>query len=149
MLRDALLAWAHFICVFAFVGVVAAEIALYRRQMGGARLAQLQRVDLWYGIIAALVIVSGVARVTLGLKGPGFYLSNPVFWTKMTLFVIVGLLSIAPTMHYLRVRRIAAADGSVAIDERTYATVRRVLLAEGVLLVFIPLCATLLAHGYH
>jgi putative membrane protein len=148
VLRDALLAWAHFLCIFALVSVVVAEVVLYRPRMGGVRLAQLQRVDLWYGIVAGLVIVTGVARVIYGLKGPSFYLHNPVFWTKMTLFAIVGLLSVPPTMHYLRVKRSAQADGSVAIADPTYRLMRGCLLAECVVLVFIPLCATLMAHGY-
>ena len=63
---------------------------------------RLQRIDLFFGIAAVVVIVTGIARVVFGLKGADFYLHNPIFWTKMGLFLLVGLLSIAPTVHYLR-----------------------------------------------
>ena len=149
ILRDALLAWAHFLCIFALVSVVFAELVLYRRQMDALRLAQLQRVDLAYGIAAALVVVSGVSRVIWGLKGPGFYLHNPIFWTKMALFLIVGICSIPPTVHYLRVQRTASPDGSVMVAGNAFGLMRGLLAAEAIVLVFIPLCATLLAHGYH
>ena len=113
MLLDALLAWLHFLCIFTLVGALVAELALYRREMGLARLTQLQRIDALYGISAGLVVVSGVLRVTLGLKGAGFYLHNPIFWTKMGFFLAVALLSIPPTIHYLRLKRDADANGTV------------------------------------
>lgn len=72
MLRDALLAWAHFITIFALVGTVVAELVLYRSNMDSGALRRLQRVDLGYGVAAALVILTGVARVSFGLKGATF-----------------------------------------------------------------------------
>lgn len=149
MLRDSLLAWAHFITIFALVSTVVAELVLYRRQMDVVRLTQLQGIDRAYGIAAGLVIVTGVSRVIWGLKGAGFYLSDPFFWTKMALFVIVGLLSIPPTIHYLRVKNTAGADGAVAVPEAAFQTMRRLLGAELVLLACIPFLAAMLAHGYH
>ena len=80
----------------------------------------LRRVDAWYGISAALVVVSGVLRVTLGLKGAAFYLHNPIFWTKMGFFVAIALLSIPPTIHYLRLGARADASGLVAVDPGGY-----------------------------
>src|SRR5271165_1196786 len=105
MLFDALLAWLHFLCIFTLVGALVAELVLYRREMSLARLTQLQRIDSLYGVSAGLVVVSGVLRMTLGLRGASFYLHNPIFWTKMGFFVAIALLSIPPTIHYLRLKR--------------------------------------------
>jgi putative membrane protein len=148
VLRDSLLAWAHFLTIFALVGVLVAELVLYRSRMDLARLGQLARIDSAYGIIAGLVIVTGLGRVFLGIKGPAFYAHSPIFWTKMALFVTIALLSIPPTIHYLRLKGTASPDGVVAIPNAAYGRMRALLMAEAVLLGCIPLLATLLTHGY-
>jgi putative membrane protein len=144
MLFDALLAWVHFLCIFALVSTLISELVLYRREMDAARVTLLRSLDRLFGIAAGLVIVSGVLRVTLGLKGAVFYLHNPFFWTKMGLFLAVGLLSIPPTIHYLRL----ASDGTVIVPEAAYRRTWVFLGLEVALLAFSPLMATLLAHGY-
>ena len=60
-------------------------------------------------------------------KTPAFYLHDEIFWIKMTLFLAVGLVSIAPTMHFIRLSRATPDAGVVIIEERTYATIRRLL----------------------
>ncbi len=148
MLLDALLAWLHFLCIFTLVGALVAELVLYRREMSLARLTQLQRIDNLYGISAALVVVSGVLRMTLGLRGASFYLHNPIFWTKMGFFVAVALLSIPPTVHYLRLKRRVDPAGLVAVPDGSYRNMWALLAGETVLLACIPFFATLLTHGY-
>jgi putative membrane protein len=147
MLLDALLAWLHFLCIFTLVGALVAELVLYRREMDVARLTQLQRIDSWYGIAAGLVIISGVLRVTLGLKGAAFYMHSPVFWTKMGFFLVVALLSIPPTIHYIRLKKSVSA-GKVTVPEQPYRNMWVLLLLETGLLACIPFFATLLTHGY-
>ena len=102
LLRDALLAYAHFLAILFLTAVLCAELAVYRQELAAPMARRLQRIDLFFGIAAIVVIVTGIARVVFGLKGADFYLHNPIFWTKMGLFLLVGLLSIAPTVHYLR-----------------------------------------------
>jgi uncharacterized membrane protein len=67
----------------------------------------------------------------------------------MGLFVTLGLLSIPPTIHYLRIRGRADASGVVTVDEGGYRRTWAVLGVEVGLLACIPLLATLLANGYH
>jgi putative membrane protein len=144
---EALLAWLHFACIFALVGTLFSEVVLYRRQMDLARLTTLRRVDLWFGISACLVVLSGILRVSFGLKGAAFYLHNPIFWTKMGFFVAIGLLSIAPTIHYIRLARRTDASGVVAVDEAAYRGTWTLLGLEVALLICIPFLAALLAQG--
>lgn len=147
MLLDALLAWLHFLCIFMLVGTFVAELVLYRREMTVARITQLARIDSLVGISAGLVILSGVLRVTLGLKGASFYLHSPVFWTKMGFFLAVFALSIGPTIHFARLKRSANA-GSIVVPEGPFRNVWALMIAETVGLACIPLFATLLTHGY-
>ena len=144
---EALLAWLHFACIFALVGTLFSEVVLYRRRMDLARLTSLRRVDLWFGISACLVVLSGILRVSFGLKGAGFYLHNPVFWTKMGFFVAIGLLSIAPTIHYIRLAGQNDASGMVTVDEGGYRRTWMLLGLEIALLICIPFLAALLPLG--
>ncbi|MGA7571105.1 MAG: DUF2214 family protein [Candidatus Aquilonibacter sp.] len=144
---EALLAWFHFVCIFALVGTLVSEVVLYRRQMDLARLTTLRRVDTWYGITAALVVASGILRVSFGLKGAAFYLHNPIFWTKMGFFVAIALLSIPPTIHYIRLAGRADASGMVTVDDDGYRRMWALLGVEVVLLACIPFLAALLALG--
>jgi putative membrane protein len=145
--RDALLAYAHFLAIFALASVLTGELYLLRRTLPADLFARLRSIDRWYGIIAGLVVITGLLRLTLGLKGRDFYLHNPVFWTKMALFVAVGLISIAPTLAYLRWEKRAAPDGSLTLDDAEFGRTRALLLLQVGLFLFIPLCAALMARG--
>lgn len=133
--------------IFALASVLIGELLILRKTLPADVFARLRGVDRWYGIVAGLVIVTGVLRLTLGLKGAAFYTHNPVFWTKMALFVAVGLISIIPTVAYIRWHRRAATDGSIVLEDAEYARIRNLVLLQIVLLLFIPLCAAFMARG--
>ena len=69
LLRDALLAYAHFLAILFLTAVLCAELAVYRQELAAPMARRLQRIDLFFGIAALLVIVTGIARVVFGLKG--------------------------------------------------------------------------------
>ena len=146
---DAVLAWLHFIAIFAFSACLFAEAFFYAPTLPAATLARLGRIDTAYGLLTIVVIASGIARLLYSPKTPGFYMHDVIFWTKMGLFVVVGLISIAPTIHFLRLRKATPrADGSIDIEPATYRTMRACLVAEISVFLFIPLCASLMAHGF-
>ena len=98
---DLLLAIAHHLLVFSLAGIIGAEFVLVRGDLGAATLKRLAGIDRHYGIIAALIVVVGICRVFFGLKGWEFYAYNWVFWAKIMAFIIVGLLSIIPTVRFI------------------------------------------------
>jgi putative membrane protein len=147
LVQDALLAYAHYISIFALASVIIAELVLLRKAMLADLARRMRIIDRWYGIIAGLVVVTGILRLNLGLKGSGFYVHNPVFWTKMALFVAVGLISIVPTIAYIRWNRRLAPDGSILLEDREFNQLRTLLWVQIVLFLFIPLCAVFMARG--
>lgn len=100
-LTDLLIAIMHHLLVFLLAGILAAELVLVRPGLSGRSLHLLGRIDRAYGGLAMAIIVVGISRVIFGLKGWEYYVSNHAFWGKMAAFVIVGLLSIRPTMRIL------------------------------------------------
>jgi putative membrane protein len=145
--RDALLAYAHFIAIFGLAIVLTGELFLLRKNLPADLVQRLRLLDRGYGIAAVLVIVTGLARLNLGLKGAAFYTHNPVFWTKMALFAAVGLISIVPTVAYLRWGRRQLPDGSVVLDDAEVTRLRLLLWLQIGLFLFIPLCAVFMARG--
>jgi putative membrane protein len=145
---DLVLAYAHHLAVFAVVGLLFAEFVLLRPGLDGRRALQLAGLDGAYGAAATLVFVAGALRVAFGDAGWSFYAANPVFWVKIGLFVVVGLLSIAPTIAILRWRRAANADSSYSVPEAEIRSARRFLHLELGVLALIPLAAAAMARGF-
>ena len=144
---DLILEFIHHVAVFSLVGVAAAEFALIQPGLTGGRLRTVGMLDGAYGGLAALIVIAGASRVIWGDAGWQFYVMNWTFWTKMALFVAVGLISIAPTQRILRWRRAAASDNAFAVSADEVASVRSFFYAEFALLFFIPIFAALMARG--
>lgn len=147
ILRDALLHFFHFLCIFALASILAAELVLLRQSLARDRFKQLQSIDRWYGIVAILVILSGLSLLFFGAKGSSFYSHNPVFWTKMVLIAVVAGLSAIPTIAYVRWEKQLNPDGSLTLADAEYRRIRTFLWAQVWIFALIPLCATLMANG--
>jgi putative membrane protein len=147
--REAILAYAHFLSIFALASVIAAEVILFRQVMASEIFRRLRTIDTWYGILAGVVVITGLCRLWFGIKGPQYYQYNPIFWTKMALFVAVGLISIVPTVAYIRWGRAHAGDGPLELSVPEFGRIRGLLWLEVGLFIFIPLCATFMARGFH
>jgi len=112
MQTDLLLAALHHLLVFGLVSMLVTESVLLRGPIDGAALKRLAGVDAGYGASAMLLLAVGLLRVFFGVKGYDFYLHNPWFHAKLGAFVLVGLLSIAPTLRFLRWRKALRADAA-------------------------------------
>ena len=115
--------------------------------MTGSRIRVLARLDLLYMGLAILALGSGAARVVWFGKGAAFYLHNPVFYIKIALFLAVGLISIPPTLQYLRWMRSLNSGATNVVADYQVLRVRRHILIELALFALIPLMATLMARG--
>lgn len=147
MTTEALLAYAHILSILMAATFLASEAALCRKEwLNPAVVERLVRVDMLYGLSAILVLATGLARIGWGMKGAGWYWSQPLLHAKVTLFVVIGLLSIVPTVRFVRWRRALRASGQLPPDEAVRST-RRLVMIEAHLMVLIPLLAVFLARG--
>ena len=140
---DFWLAAGHHLLIFGLFGVLFAELIVVRRGMTKESVARIAAVDLWYGVLAGLILIVGFSRAVFAAKGWAYYSHNAFFLAKMATFALVGLLSVPPTMAFIRWRR--------AEEAPTDAQVRRVrvfLLAEVHLFLLLPIFAAAMARGY-
>jgi putative membrane protein len=142
------LAYLHHLAVFGLVGLLCAELVLVRPGLDAAQARRIARLDGVYGGLAGLVIVAGLLRVFFGDKGWGFYVESHVFWTKMALFLAMGLVSIAPTMAFMKWRKAAEAEAGYAVPEAEILRARRFIHAELLIVALIPLAAAAMARGF-
>ncbi|HPF36446.1 MAG TPA: DUF2214 family protein [Candidatus Krumholzibacteria bacterium] len=131
----------HFVGILILTGALAVQNACLRPSLKPEELRRLARVDALYGASALLVLGAGLAMWLAVGKPKEFYSGNPLFHIKLTLFVVIFLLSLAPTMFFLKHR--GAVGKAVAVPARI-RVIKRVELA---LLVFLPLLAVLVARG--
>jgi putative membrane protein len=148
MTVEALLAYAHLLAILTLVVFITSEAALCRPEWMSASIVQrLATVDRIYGIAAVAVLLTGLARASLGAKGWSYYAGNWLFWLKFGAFVVVGLLSIAPTLRFARWRRALAASGALPGEAEVRAT-RKLVMLQAHVIPFIPLPAVFLARGF-
>jgi putative membrane protein len=148
MTLEAILSYLHLLAILTMVVFVASEAALCRVQwLNAAVVERLAKVDRIYGIAALAVLATGVTRTLLGVKGTAWYWSNPLLHMKLTLFVVVGVISIFPTLTFLRWRKAVRADGSLP-NEAQIARARRLIMVQAHIIAVIPLLAVFLARGY-
>ena len=143
MNAEILLRYVHFISVFAIVSTIVSEHILLKKTMTRAELTKVARVDAVYGIAALTLLAAGFTLWLGGIGKPAvFYSNNWIFHTKITCFALVGILSIYPTVFFLRNRK-GNADEVVTVPSRVFWMLR----FELILLAIIPLLAGLMARG--
>ncbi|CAJ0744194.1 hypothetical protein R16034_04212 [Ralstonia edaphis] len=147
MWLDALLAYLHYISIFTLIVFITAEAVVLRPDMTPEIRKRLARYDAAYGAAAVAVVVTGVLRVVYGAKGYAFYVHNPVFHLKVGLFILVGLMSIVPTINILRWKKQGKTLPDFVPTPSEIAKTRRWVMIESHLIIFIPLAAVLMARG--
>lgn len=147
MVNSALFAFLHFLAVFGIVGTIFFEWQTMSRAPTYSEARRLQVCDRWYGIFAGVVLVVGFLRVYYFEKGSVYYFANPFFVAKLALFVVIGLLSVYPTVRFIRWGAQTKQRLAPEVSQREYSRIMLVLRAEVVLLLGMTLCASLTARG--
>ena len=148
MATDLALAALHHLLVFGLTAMLVAQAVLLRGDLRAEAIPRIAKLDAGYGAVAGLLLVVGLCRVYFGIKGADFYLHNPWFHAKVGTFVLVGLLSILPTLRYARWKKAQRADPAFVPDAPTLARLRTVLRIElvGLAAIFV-LAAAMARYG--
>lgn len=147
MLLDFWLAVSHHILIFLLFGILIAELVLTAQEPNGRSLGRLPAVDLWYGIVAGLILAAGSLRAIYAAKGWAYYSGNVFFWAKIGVFAAIGMLSIWPTIRFIQWR--ARFRASVELPtSAAVAAVRRILWLEVGLFLLLPIFAAAMARGF-
>ena len=150
MTADLIYAFLHFAGAFALFGALFAQAALLMTGVGPGKVSygRLARMDIVYAVSAATVLIAGVLRVFYGARGAAYYLENPAFHAKVTLFVLIALISIAPTISFIKWRRAARTDPGFLPEAKAIRRVKMLIHIELTLLALLILSASIMARYY-
>lgn len=148
MTLEAFLAAFHLVAILTFVVFLSSQAALCRIEwMNAAVVERLARLDVIYGVAAMVMIGSGLARLIWGIKGASWYLSQPMFHIKITIVVVMAILSIWPSIMFRRWRRSLRATGALP-GELEVKKVRRLVMIQSHTLPVVAVIAVFWARGW-
>ncbi len=147
MWTDFILAATHHVLVFSLFAIISVEIVYAKPGLSADTIRRLGTVDALYGMVSLLVIVVGFSRAIWGLRGWDYYSGNILFWTKIGLFIGVGLLSLKPTIAFLKWNGRLKADPAYLPPDAEVKANRKWMHMETTLLILIPIVAAALARG--
>lgn len=139
---DVLVLYLHILGFLILFGTLLFEHLFLHSRMLKKQIKRLAAVDLAYGLAAVLVLVTGLLLWFVVGKPAEEYTGNYLFHIKVTLFVIIGLISIHPTLFFLKHRKSEQKKIDVPV------TVKWALRAQLVLLLLIPLLVALKQTGF-
>jgi putative membrane protein len=142
-----LFAFLHHLCAFTLVSAVAIEFTLIRSELTLSSARRLLVTNHVLGIAAGALLVIGLLRVFFFEKGADYYFHSQAFMAKLSIFIVIGLLSIIPTMEFLSWRGTLKAGQVPVIDAKKRRLVTAVIHGELLGIVIILLCAAIMARG--
>lgn len=142
-----LFAFLHHVAAFALVAALAVEFVLIRSATDPATMRRIIAADAVLGAAASTVLVVGLLRVFYFEKGATYYWSNHAFLTKFGVFILIGLLSLIPTLEFLSWRKAIKAGRAPEVRPDKIRTVRMIMHIELAGIVIILAMAAMMARG--
>lgn len=143
MTLDLLIRYLHFIGIFVWVSTLVSEWLLVAKQLPRATIKRLLRIDRVYGVAAIIVVGTGLLQWFVVGKPAEFYTSNGIFHAKVGLAVVVGVLSVYPSLFFFRSSKGEDQTELIEVPNR----VGQLINWQLALILVIPFLATLMAAG--
>jgi len=140
-MEEVFVRYLHFLGIITLASALVAEHLLISKEMDVKSFKKLIIVDAFYGVGAIATLIGGALLWFSVGKPAEFYSSNFIFHIKLTAFLTIGLLSIFPTVYFLRNRK----STSDFITLPNYIV--KIIRVELCLLVLLPLLGALIARG--
>ena len=146
-IRSASIAYIHYLSFMICFGSLVFERISIKINPNKNEAISMVIADIIYGIAGIALLVSGIYRVIKFGQGSEFYTENPLFWTKMVVFGLVGSLSLYPTITYV-LWAIPLSKGELPnVKSNLVSRLKMIINIELVGFASIPFLATLMARG--
>jgi putative membrane protein len=143
-----LIPYLHFIGIMLLMGSLFAEYVLLRPGINKNQLKLLSVADLIYWISAAIVLISGLLRwFIVDPKGADYFIHQPMFHIKLTVFVVIIILSIMPTLKFMKWKKQAGSDDAYVPGDKEIKKQLTFVRIEMLLIAIIPLLAVFVAQN--
>ncbi len=141
------LAYVHYFSFMLCFAALVLERKLLKVDLNRNDVIALVVTDVVYGLAALSLLISGILRVLYFGQGAEFYTQNPLFWTKVGIFLAVGGLSLYPTITYI-LWLIPLRRGDLPIiNKKIFQRLAISINIEILGFALIPLLATFMSRG--
>ncbi len=144
MWLNSIIAYFHFIGILVMFSSLIVEISLLNGKITKDNIRLITKADLFFGIFAGITVITGLLRMFYFGKGVDYYLINPLFIIKLTIFILVGLLSVYPTITFLKSRKVK--DKVIILTD--LKRIKLIVAVEIIFLLLIPFLGVLVRNGY-
>jgi putative membrane protein len=139
-------AWLHYMSFMLMMASLLGEHLLLKQELAMTQARTVQRLDTIYGASATAVLVTGIMRMFLE-KGVTYYNHHIGFHILVGIFVIIALLSIYPTVIFLRWRSDTRSGKGQQLAREQYRKMQMIIRLEMALLLLAPFFAIWMARG--
>ena len=134
--------YIHFISILIVFATLVFEYLMLANQLDRKTIGKISRVDGIYGVFAIVIVGAGLTLWLWVGKPAEFYNANGIIYIKLGLFSLVGILSIWPTIFFLKQRK---GDENEMVE--IPPLIKKLVLAEIILMLLIPALAVMMANG--
>lgn len=142
MIQEAIVRYFHFLGIITLAASLVLQHILIKPSLSRQEMKKISITDIIYGISALTVFTTGfLLWFTVG-KPRAFYTQNMLFMIKITLFFVVALISVYPSIYFFKNRK-----GNISDIITPPKSIIMAIRLELLLLLVIPFLATLMAKG--
>lgn len=140
---DFVLAATHHLAAFLLLALLTSQFTLLKKPLDPQTVRRVAYLDAGYGLSALTLLCVGLSRAVYAAKGWLYYSHSLTFWLKLTVFGLIAVVSIYPTLMYRKWFQDAANPVPADAQRRVY----RCICVELSLFVFLPVLAAAMARG--
>ena len=142
MTLELIIRYLHFLAILLVFGSLLVEFVLMKQTLPKKMFKLIGKIDALYGLAILLLFGAGLSLWFWVGKPAEFYSQNPIFILKFVLVCLVGILSIWPTIFFIKNQK---GNDEDVVKIPSY--IRKIILVEVVLLLVVPMLAVLMARG--
>jgi putative membrane protein len=143
----ALTSFGHFLAFFSISAALVVQLLLLSEPMSLEHARRIRRANLIYGLSMLMIFIFGSLRVFYFEKGAEYYFNNLFFITKLTVFFLIALLHLSPTMRFISWGNALSKNQVPELPDKETRGLRLIIHIELTGIGIILLCAALMAHG--
>lgn len=147
MWASAITAYFHYVSIGIIFAALAIEFFTLKEELNLQEAWRILWADSAYGIAAIMVLVTGILRVLYFAKDTAYYMNNPIFWVKIAVYLLVGTVSLYPTISFLKWIKSLMEEKVPEITINQYKRLKGVIIFELIGFSTIPLFASMMARG--
>ena len=144
---SALVAYVHYLGIILCCGALIFERFILKINLSKNETISIIIADVIYGIAGLAILITGILRVKYYGQGGEFYTSNPIFWVKILLYILIGLISLYPTTTYILWAIPLSKNKLPIISDNLVKRFKLIIMTELIGFAVIPFFATLMSRG--